>query len=83
MKKRKSKFWKLSGIFFSIALGILSGPGVLLFAKYLRHISYVSLSNKLCSGFFGDPRLSIINPSKSCHMYCLTLQVHLRVCSGW
>ena len=76
------RLWKLSGIFLSIALEILSGPSALLFAKYFKHMSYVSLSKKLCNGVCEFLLLSIINPSKSCHGYCLTLQVHVGMCSG-
>ena len=75
--------WKLSGIFFSIMLGILSGPSVLLLANCFKHMSYVSLSKYSYSGVCGSPLLSIVNPVKSCHGYCLTLQVHIGVCSGW
>ena len=82
MKNRKSSLWKLSGIFFSIMLGILSDPGVLLFASLSKLMSYVSLSKYSCSGVCGFPLLSIVNPVKSCHGYCLTLQVQFDVCSG-
>ena len=64
-------------------LGILSGPGVLLFAKCFRQMSYVILSKYSCSGVSGFPLLSITNPSKSCHWYCLTPQLHYGMCSGW
>ena len=32
-------------------LGILSGPGALFFAKFFRHMSYVSLSKYVVVGF--------------------------------
>ena len=63
-------------------LGILSGPGALLFARFLRHMSYVSLSKYSCSGICGLPLLSMTSPSKSCHGYFLTSHVHSGVCSG-
>ena len=75
--------WKLSGIFFIIILGILSGPGVLLFARFLRQMSYVSLSKYSCIGVCGFPLLSMTNPSRSCQGYCLTPHVQYGVCSGW
>ena len=34
--------WKLSGIFFRIEFGILSGPGVLLLDRCFKHKSYIS-----------------------------------------
>ena len=74
--------WKSSGIFFRIMLGILSGPGALLFARFFRHMSYVSLSKYSCSVVCGLPLLSMTNPSKSCHGYFLTPHVHSGVCSG-
>ena len=70
-------------MFFRIMLGILSGPGVLLLARFFRHMSYVVLSKYLCSGVLGVPRLSMTNPSRSCHGYCLTPHVQFGVCSGW
>ena len=63
-------------------LGILSGPGALLFARFLRHMSYVSLSKYLCSGICGSPLLSMTSPSKSCQGYFLTPHVHFGGCSG-
>ena len=67
---------KLSGIFFIIALEIVSEPSVLLFARFLKQMSYVSLSKYSCCGICGLPFLSIVYPSKSCHGYCLTPHVH-------
>ena len=54
-------------MFFRIVLGILSGPGALLFARFLRHMSYVSLSKYSCRGVCGYSLLSKTSPSKSCH----------------
>ena len=64
-------------------LEILSGPGALLCARFFRHRSYVSLSKYSCSGVCIFSLLSMIRPSKSCHGYCLTPQVHFGGCSGW
>ena len=58
-KNRESSLWKQSGMFFRIILGILSGPGVLLFARFLRQVSYVSLSKYSCNGVCGFPLLSM------------------------
>ena len=66
MKNKDSSVWKVLGIFFRIVLGILSGPGVLLFARFLRQMSYISLSKCLCSGVCGSPLLSRTRPSRSC-----------------
>ena len=74
--------WKLSGILFRIVLGILSGPGVLLFARFLRHMSYISLSKCLYNGVCGSPLLSRTRPLRSCQGYCLTPHVQYGVCSG-
>ena len=38
------------GIFFSIEFGILSGPRVLLLARFLRHRLYVSWSSYVYKG---------------------------------
>ena len=75
--------WKLSDIFFIIILGILSGPGILLFAKFLRQMSYVSLSKYSCSGVYGFPLLLMTKPSRSYHGYCLTPHVQYGMCSSW
>jgi hypothetical protein len=56
---------------------MLSGPGALLFPKYLKHISYVFLSNVFAIVSSGFPLFSSMNPSRSCHGYCLTSQVHV------
>ena len=57
-------------------LQILSGPGALLFARFFRHMSYVSLSKYSCSRVCGFPLLCMTSPSKSCHRYFLTPHVH-------
>jgi hypothetical protein len=41
---------------------MLSGPGAMLLPKYLRHISYVILSNVLDMDACGSPRFSSTNP---------------------
>ena len=64
------------GIFFRIEFGILSGPRVLLLARFFRHKLYVSWSRYVCNGVWEFPRLSMINPSISCQGYCLTPHVH-------
>ena len=51
---------------------MLSSPGALLLPKYLRHRSYVSLSNVFAMDAFILPRFLSTNPSRSCHGYCLT-----------
>jgi hypothetical protein len=70
-------------MFFKMMLGILSGPGILLFARFFRHMSYVSLSKYSCRGVCGFSLFSMTNPFKSCHGYCLTPHVQFGVCSGW
>jgi hypothetical protein len=42
---RYNRLWNWIGIFFSIEFGMLSGPGALLLPEYLRHGSYIFLSN--------------------------------------
>ena len=64
------------GILFSIELGILFGPGILLLARFFRHKLYVSRSRYVCRGVWGFPRLFLMNPSISCQGYCLTPHVH-------
>ena len=54
---------------FKITLGILLEPGVLLFARFCRHRSYVALSKYSCSGALRFPFFSITYPSRSCHGY--------------
>ena len=56
--------------------GILSGPRVLLLARFFRHRLYVSLSKYVYKGVWRLPRLSIMNPSISCQGYCLIPHVH-------
>jgi hypothetical protein len=50
---------------------MLSGLGALLFPKYLRHRSYVNLSNVFAMDASITPRFSSTNPLRSCHRYCL------------
>jgi hypothetical protein len=45
---------------------MLSGPGVLLLPRYLRHRSYVDLSNVLDIEACMSPRFSSRNPFRSC-----------------
>ena len=66
-----------------IILGILSGPGVLLFARFLRQMSYFFLSKYSCSGVCGFSLLFMTKPSRSCHGYYLTPHIQYGVCSGW
>jgi hypothetical protein len=56
---------------------MLSGPGALLFPKYLRHRSYVFLSNVLAKEAFSTPLFSRTNPLRSCHGYCLIPHTHM------
>jgi hypothetical protein len=51
---------------------MLSGPGALLLPRFLRHRSYVFLSNVFAIEAFVSLLFSNINPSKSCQGYCLT-----------
>jgi hypothetical protein len=51
---------------------MLSGPRALLLPRYLRHRSYVFLSNVFVMEAFVSPLFSKINPSRSCQGYCLT-----------
>jgi hypothetical protein len=55
---------------------MLSGPGALLLPRYLRHRSYVILSNVFEMDAFISPHFSNTNPSRSCHGYCLTPHTH-------
>jgi hypothetical protein len=68
--------WNWIGIFFSIELGMLSGPGALLLLRYLRHRSYVFLSNVFAIEAFVSLLFSRINLSRSCQGYCLTPHTH-------
>jgi hypothetical protein len=68
--------WNWIGIFFSIEFGMLSGPGALLLPRFLRHRSYVFLSNVFAMEAFDSPLFSRIKPSRSCQGYCLTLHTH-------
>jgi hypothetical protein len=58
---------------------MLSGPRALLFPKYLRHRSYVALSNVVAMDAFISPHFSNTNPFRSYHGYCLT--PHTEFCS--
>jgi hypothetical protein len=62
---------------------MLSGPGTLLLPRYLRHKSYVILSNVFDMDAFMSPRFSSMNPLKSCQGYCLTPQTHLLLWVVW
>jgi hypothetical protein len=73
---RYNELWNWVGIFLSIELGILSCPGALLLPKYLRHRSYVFLSNVLAKEAFSEPLFSRTYPLRSCHGYCLTPHTH-------
>jgi hypothetical protein len=55
---------------------MLSGPGALLLPRYLRHRSYVILSNVFEMDACMSPRFSNTNPFRSCHGYCLTPHTH-------
>jgi hypothetical protein len=63
-------------MFFSIAFGMLSGPGALLLPRFFRHRSYVFLSNVFAIEAFVSPLFSKMNPSMSCQGYCRTLHTH-------
>ena len=76
-------YGKQSGTFFYIVFGILSGPGVLLLARFFRHKSYVSVSKYSYNEVCGFCLLSMTYPSISCHGYCLTPHVQFGGCSGW
>jgi hypothetical protein len=52
---------------------MLSEPGALLLPRFLRHKSYVFLSNVFVMEAFVYPQISSINPFRSCHGYCLIL----------
>jgi hypothetical protein len=56
---------------------MLSGPGALLLPRYLRHRSYVFLSNVFAMEAFVSPLFSRINLSRSYQGYCLTPHTHL------
>ena len=64
--------WKLGGMLFSIEFGILSSPGVLLFARFFRHKLYVSmwLFANGCSWILGVmayfTKVNMSNIDKSC-----------------
>jgi hypothetical protein len=58
---------------------MLSSPGALLLPRYLRHKSYVDLSNVFDMDACMSPRFSSTNLLRSCHGYCL-LRIHILVC---
>jgi hypothetical protein len=51
---------------------MLSGPRALLLPRYLRHRSYVFLSNVFVMEAFVSLLFSKINPFRLCQGYCLT-----------
>ena len=53
-------------MFFSIELGILSGPGALLLLRFLKQKSYVPWSKYVCKGVWGSHRLSIVVACRDC-----------------
>jgi hypothetical protein len=61
---------------------MLSGPGALLLPRYLKHRSYVILSNVFAMDACISPRFSNTNPFKLCHGYCLTPLLHSRLWVG-
>ena len=65
--------------FFSIEFGMLSSLGALLLPRYLRHRSYVFLSNVFAMKAFDSLLFSSTNPLRSCHGYCLTPHTYLRL----
>jgi hypothetical protein len=69
-------------MFFNMELGTLSGPGALLLPRYLRHRSYVILSNVFEMDACMLPRFSNTNPFRSCHGYYLTSHTHSRLWVG-
>lgn len=80
MKNKNKRWWKSGGNFLKMLLGILSGPRVLLLARFLRHTSYVLRSKYVWRGMCGLPLESSVKPSISYHGYCRT--PHLQ-CGGW
>ncbi len=70
-------------MFFSMVLGIESGPGVLFLVRCFTQRSYVFLSKYVVIGVEGSPRLSNTNPLISFHGYCRTLHVQSGGCEGW
>jgi hypothetical protein len=62
---------------------MLFGPGALLLPRYLRHRSYVFLSNVFAMDVFLSPLFSKINPPRSCQGYCLTPHTHSRLSLDW
>jgi hypothetical protein len=62
---------------------MLSGPGALLFPRYLRHRSYVILPNVSVVEAFILPHFSKTKPSRSCHGYYRTPHTHFESWLGW
>jgi hypothetical protein len=72
--------WNSCVRFLIISFGMLSGPGALLFDKFFSARSYTSFVKYSLMGVLGFPLFSSMNPSVSCHGYCLTRHVHF---GGW
>jgi hypothetical protein len=70
-------------MFFNIEFGMLSGPRALLLPRYLRHRSYVLLSNVLVMDACISPCFSRTNPFMSCQGYCFTPHTQFCVYVGW
>jgi hypothetical protein len=62
---------------------MMSDPRVLLLPKYLRHMSYIILSNVLAMDACMSPRFSSTNLFRSCHGYCLTPHIHSQLWVVW
>ena len=67
VKNNRRSLWNRGGIFFSMVLGILSGPGIFPFVRFFRHILYVAWSRYVCKGVEASPLFSIVYPLRSCH----------------
>jgi hypothetical protein len=65
-----------------MGFGMLSSPGALLLLRYLRHRSYVILSNVFEIDACMSPHFSNTNPFRSCHGYFLTPHIHSRLWVG-
>ena len=61
---------------------MLFGPRALLLPRYLRHRSYVFLSNVLTMEAFAIPLFSTTNPLRLCHGFCLIPHIHPRLWFG-
>ena len=67
---------------------MLSGPRALLLPRYLRHRSYVFLSNTYAIEEFVSLLFTSVNPLRSCQGYCLTPHIPYEVVvwlmvTGW